>query len=328
MTSDKNVQKREVTTFILPEGSVLLLPLFGPQDVHRRLLERELDVRISARGSEITVQGRPDARAFAVRVLDELCKLLRGGAPLFVKDVERSIALLREDESVRLDELHGQSILTTNDLRQITPKSQNQKAYLDAMAQSDLVFATGPAGTGKTYLAMAAAVAALKRHEVKRIVLTRPAVEAGERLGFLPGSLVEKVNPYLRPLYDALFDLVGMEQALKLTEDQVLEVAPLAFMRGRTLNASFVILDEAQNTTKEQMKMFLTRLGPSSRAVVTGDLSQVDLPGGVESGLRHALHLLSSIEAIRMIRLTPIDVVRHPLVQAIVRAYDAEEAGR
>ncbi len=317
----------DMTRIEVPEGSVVLVPLFGAQDIHKRLLERELNVHLSARGTTITLQGMPSELSFAERVIQELIALVRSGAPLFLKDVERSIHLLREGSAEKLDELHGQSVLTTKDMRSITPKTQNQKRYLDAMSESDLVFAVGPAGTGKTYLAMAQALSALKRHEVKRIILTRPAIEAGERLGFLPGSLVEKVNPYLRPLYDALFDFVGVEQTTRLLDDQILEVAPLAFMRGRTLNQAFVILDEAQNTTKEQMKMFLTRLGPSSKAVVTGDMSQVDLPQNIESGLRHAVRLLQHIEAIRVVELTSMDVVRHPLVQAIVRAYD-EEAKR
>ncbi len=310
----------------VPEGQVVTGPLFGPQDAHRRLLERKLEVRLQARGHRITLSGPEDRVALGARVVNELLDVVRGGAPLFLQDVEQAVSLLAADEAVNLAELHGRTVVVTHDKRAIAPKTPNQAQYVEAMSRNDLVFAVGPAGTGKTYLAMAAAVAAYKRREVKRIILARPAVEAGERLGFLPGTLTEKVNPYLQPLYDALYDLLNVEKATKMVENHVVEVAPLAFMRGRTLNKAFVILDEAQNTTREQMKMFLTRLGPSSRAVVTGDLTQVDLQRGQDSGLSHAVKLLASIDNIAVCRLTPVDVVRHPLVQAIVRAYESEAA--
>ncbi|MBU0552559.1 PhoH family protein [Myxococcota bacterium] len=310
----------------VPEGQVALSPLWGPQDMHRHLLERSLGVRLNARGKRLHITGLAAKLSFAERAIGELLALIRSGAPLFLKDVEQAVQLLSSDEDARLDALHGKPLFTTADRRSISPKTPNQRRYIEAMQAKDLVFSVGPAGTGKTYLAMAAAVEALRRHEVNRIILTRPAVEAGERLGFLPGSLVDKVNPYLRPLYDALFDLLGVEHATKLIEERSIEVAPLAFMRGRTLNKAFVILDEAQNTTREQMKMFLTRLGYASRAVVTGDVTQTDLPQKEKSGLVQAVQILDEIESIGIIRLTRVDVVRHPLVQAIIQAYDEAEA--
>ncbi len=308
----------------VPEGKMVTAGLWGPQDAHRRLLERRLKVRLSARGRQLTIAGGPDRVPFAERVVRELMSLVRSGQNLFLNDIEQVVKLLEGDGDVSVGELRAQTLTVTHDRRAVSPKSPNQQAYIDAMEQHDLVFAVGPAGTGKTYLAMAAAVAALRAQAVKRIILTRPAVEAGERLGFLPGSLVEKVNPYLRPLYDAMFDLMGIEQATKLVENRTIEVAPLAFMRGRTLNHAFVILDEAQNTTREQMKMFLTRLGFSAQAVVTGDMTQVDLDRGQQSGLRHAIGILEGLEGIGIARLTPVDVVRHKLVRAIVQAYDRD----
>lgn len=311
----------------VPEGKMVTAALWGPQDAHRRLLERRLKVKLSTRGRQITLTGRPDHMPFAERAIRELISLARGGQTLFLNDIEQVVNLIEgAPGEVNVGELRTHTLTLTHDRRAVSPKSPNQKAYIEAMGDHDIVFSVGPAGTGKTYLAMAAAVAALRAQEVKRIVLARPAVEAGERLGFLPGSLVEKVNPYLRPLHDALYDLMGIETATRLIENGTVEVAPLAFMRGRTLNQAFVILDEAQNTTREQMKMFLTRLGYSSRAVVTGDTTQVDLERGRESGLSHALEILEGIEGIAVVRLTPVDVVRHALVQAIVRAYDRDDA--
>ena len=317
---------QRTATLEITDGQVVLTPLWGPQDAHRRLLERRLDVKLRSKDHRISVTGTPARVAFALRALEALVSLIRSGAPVFLQDLEQAIGLLEADGTVKLDELHGKPVFTTFDRRGIAPKSPNQKVYLDAMATNDLVFGMGPAGTGKTYLAMAAAVAALRNHQVERIVLVRPAVEAGERLGFLPGSLVEKINPYLRPLYDALFDFMGMEPAGKLIENGTVEVAPLAFMRGRTLNRSFIILDEAQNSTPEQMKMFLTRLGHSSKAVVTGDVTQTDLPRNQPSGLTHAVRLLGHLDGISVVRLTRVDVVRHPLVRAIVQAYEDAEA--
>jgi phosphate starvation-inducible PhoH-like protein len=298
--------------------------LWGPQDAHRRLLERRLQVRLAVRGAQVSVNGDADRLPMAERVLRQLLRVAGNGGNVFLQDIEQAIHLLEQDTSVDLDELRKQPVLTTREHRTVTPKTTNQRAYLQAIAENDLVFGVGPAGTGKTYLAMAAAAAALQRREVKRIILARPAVEAGEKLGFLPGSLAEKVNPYLRPLYDALYDMMDIERAARLVEDGTIEVAPLAFMRGRTLNNSFVIMDEAQNATREQMKMFLTRLGFSSKAVVTGDLTQTDLPAHKDSGLDHAVRLLQGVEGIAVVRFSHVDVVRHPLVQRIVLAYDAE----
>jgi phosphate starvation-inducible PhoH-like protein len=310
------------------ESPEVAASLWGPQDTHRKLLERRLGVRLGARGGQVTLSGRPDRVRLAERVIEQLVRLAEQGKPLFLEDVDRAVRLLEADSGVALDEMAQQAIGTTTDRRAITPKTPNQQLYLDAIEQNDLTFAVGPAGTGKTYLAMAAAMAALKRREVKRLILARPAVEAGERLGFLPGTLVEKVNPYLRPLYDALYDMLDIERAGRLVESGTIEVAPLAFMRGRTLNHSFVILDEAQNTTRDQMKMFLTRLGQHSHAVVTGDVTQTDLPPGVESGLVHAVRILEGVKGIGMVHFTRQDVVRHPLVQAIIEAYERDEGPR
>ena len=322
-----NATKETTSTLEIPEGKLILSPLLGPQDSFRRLLERRLDVKVSARGRRLTISGPPEDRANAQRVIEELITRVRTGTTLFLHDIDHLITMLGSDEHVDLNALRAPSNRLDGGQASVVAKSPNQAAYLAAMRDKDLVFATGPAGTGKTYLAMAAAVTALRNQEVERIILARPAVEAGERLGFLPGSLVDKVNPYLRPLHDALFDLMGFEAATKLIESGVAEVAPLAFMRGRTLNRAFVILDEAQNTTREQMKMFLTRLGFGSRAIVTGDITQIDLERGQQSGLVHVLRILDGIPEIGMVRLTPIDVVRHPLVRAIVRAYDAAGSG-
>ena len=306
-----------------PEAVVRVL---GPQDVNRKLMERRLGVRLTSRGETIVVHGPPETIAFAERILSQLLQLAHAGAPLFLQDVEQAIAVLSQDTTVELHRLHKQSVLTTHEHRTVSPKTENQRLYLDAIAQHDLVFGIGPAGTGKTYLAMAAAVAALQRREVKRIILARPAVEAGEKLGFLPGTLADKVDPYLRPLNDALFDMMELDRATRLIETGVIEVAPLAFMRGRTLNHAFVILDEAQNTTREQMKMFLTRLGFSSKAVVTGDPSQVDLPAHRESGLTQAVRVLAGVQGLAIVRMSRVDVVRHPFVQRIVAAYEQAEA--
>jgi len=262
----------------------------------------------------------------ARKVLEELYGVLRSGRHVRARDVRDAIRMVSQKPDVDLQDVYEDVLSDVGSRRRIAAKSLAQRAYLDLMRKHDVVFAVGPAGTGKTYLAMAMAVAALNRHEVSRVILTRPAVEAGEKLGFLPGTMAEKVNPYLRPLYDALNDMMPIEKANRLMDRGVIEVAPLAFMRGRTLNDAFVILDEAQNTTREQMKMFLTRLGFDSRAVVTGDITQIDLPTERSSGLVEALSVLSEVEGIGFMRFTEKDVVRHPLVQQIIRAYESRGA--
>lgn len=300
------------------------MALCGNQNENLKLMERRLGVRVGQRGTEFHLSGPSDAVAFAVRLLENLEGMIRAGRPLYREDVEQGIKVLgRGAES--LQEVMLGPVLKSSGNRQIAPKSIAQKRYVDAIRAHDIVFGVGPAGTGKTYLAMAMAVASLQERKVKRIILARPAVEAGEKLGFLPGDLQEKVNPYLRPLYDALHDMMAVERAAALVEEGVVEVAPLAFMRGRTLNDAFVILDEAQNTTVEQMKMFLTRLGYNSKAVITGDVTQVDLPTGKMSGLNHARTVLRNIEGIHFAEFSDVDVVRHPLVQEVIRAYDRAE---
>lgn len=266
--------------------------------------------------------GPPDGVAAARKVLEQLYGNIEGSDPVKSRDVRQAVRMVAEQPDVDLDRVYEDVLAGVGSRRRIQAKNLSQRKYIDLMRSKDIVMSVGPAGTGKTYLAMAVAVASLNRHEVSRVVLTRPAVEAGERLGFLPGSMAEKVNPYLRPLYDALNDMMPMEKAARLIERGVIEVAPLAFMRGRTLNDSFVILDEAQNTTGEQMKMFLTRLGFDSRAVITGDVTQIDLPNDKKSGLVEALEVLDGVEGIGLQRFSDKDVVRHPLVQKIVVAYE------
>ena len=296
--------------------------LFGHHDRHLKLIEDELGVRLSARGEELTLDGIPEAVRQAERILLELAALTHDGMTLQAEDVTYALSALRRTPEASLKEVFSKSAMIVTKKRFVGPKSPAQKAYLEAIEQHDIVIAIGPAGTGKTYLAMAMAVNALMNKEVSRIILARPAVEAGEKLGFLPGDIYEKVNPYLRPLYDALFDMMDMERANRLIERGDIEIAPLAFMRGRTLNDSFVILDEAQNATAEQMKMFLTRLGFQSKVVVTGDITQVDLPSDRVSGLIQVKDILRDIEGIAFAYFDEKDVVRHRLVQEIIKAYD------
>jgi phosphate starvation-inducible PhoH-like protein len=306
-----------------PEDSRLAGALFGQQDRNIRQLERLAGVRISSSGQTARVDGAAPRVAHAIRLLEELSALLAKGFSLRAADIEYADRILRSAPDARLVEIFLDTVVVSSRNKAVAPKSLAQKSYVDAIRAGDVTFGIGPAGTGKTYLAMAMAVAFLQRKEVSRIVLVRPAVEAGEKLGFLPGDLAEKVNPYLRPLYDALFDLMDFDRGQALIDHGVVEVAPLAFMRGRTLNDAFVILDEAQNTTPEQMKMFLTRLGFGSRAVITGDITQIDLPSGRASGLVEAVAVLAAVEGIRFVRFSDRDVVRHPIVQAIVKAYEA-----
>jgi phosphate starvation-inducible PhoH-like protein len=297
--------------------------LFGTYDENLKQLETQFGVRIRTAGKELIVEGEPADVARAEKVLDQLAGLMRGGYRLAKGDVKTAAQLVSQDESVELSDYFLRSASKSAGKRQVVPKSVTQKRYLDAIEQHDIVFGIGPAGTGKTYLAMAQAVSFLLAKRVSRIILARPAVEAGEKLGFLPGDLQEKVNPYLRPLYDALYDMIETERAERLLERGTIEVAPIAFMRGRTLNDAFVILDEAQNTTSEQMKMFLTRLGFGSKAVITGDVTQIDLPVGRTSGLVEAMKVVGHVEGISFVHFDDKDVVRHSLVQQIVKAYEA-----
>jgi len=296
--------------------------LLGHQDEHLRGIEKALGVKISASGTSLIIAGDEEQRELASRVATQLYGLLQNGYPIYPSDVDYAIRILSRDRSANLRDIFLDTVYISAHRRTITPKSIAQKAYIDAIRRFDIVFGIGPAGTGKTYLAMAVAIAELMKHKVSRVVLTRPAVEAGEKLGFLPGDLAEKINPYLRPLYDALHDMVDFDKASKMIERGTIEVAPLAFMRGRTLNDSFVILDEAQNTTTEQMKMFLTRLGYGSKAVITGDITQIDLPVGIRSGLKEARQILRDIGGIKFVFFSEKDVVRHRLVQDIITAYE------
>lgn len=304
----------------------LLLRLAGPHSALLREVAHYSHAAVSLRGNTIQLAGQNDDVEVAFRFLYGAAELLEQGVDVGVSDVSHSLRNLRKDPARSLSELLDQVILITPRRRPIAPKTAAQRAYIAAIRKHDLTFGIGPAGTGKTYLAMAMAAAALVQRKVKRIILTRPAVEAGERLGFLPGDLAEKVNPYLRPLYDALNDMLDYEKIQTMRSKGEIEVAPLAFMRGRTLNDAFVILDEAQNATTDQMKMFLTRLGYGSTAVVTGDITQVDLPRGAKSGLRQARQILQGVEGIAFSEFTDVDVVRHPLVQRIVVAYDRFDA--
>jgi phosphate starvation-inducible protein PhoH and related proteins len=301
--------------------------LCGAHNEHLKLIERRLGVQVGSRGGQIVVSGADEARVKqAEGLVRELYDLVATGYPLYLEDVDQATKLA--GQGVALKEIFGDTVYVSARHRVITPKGLGQKRYIQAIRDSDIVFGIGPAGTGKTYLAMAMAVAFLVERKVKRIVLCRPAVEAGERLGFLPGDIAEKVNPYLRPLHDALFDMMDYEKASALIERGTVEVAPLAFMRGRTLNDSFIILDEAQNTTGEQMKMFLTRLGYGSKAVINGEVTQVDLPSGRASGLLEVQRVLRGVDGIAFCGFTEVDVVRHPLVQEVVRAYDAWDVER
>ena len=301
--------------------------LFGAGDENMRLLEHLLNVRIALRGGEIAVEGESEQAVVAAQeVLRSLGALCARGERVDTALVQYAVRLAEKNELDQLDTLFKEVVATTFRGRPIRCKTLGQRDYVKAIKKNTLTLGIGPAGTGKTYLAMAMAVSALKSKEVERIVLTRPAVEAGEKLGFLPGDLIQKVSPYLRPLYDAMFEMLGAETCQRMQERGVIEVAPLAYMRGRTLSDAFIILDEAQNTTQEQMKMFLTRMGFRSKIVVTGDPSQIDLPRGKKSGLIEAVEVLSGVEDIAVQRLTHQDVVRHELVQAIVRAYDAHAA--
>ncbi len=302
--------------------------LLGHHDEHIKTVERALGVRIGTADTTLLISGDTVDRELAGRVFNELYGLVESDYPIYPSDVDYAVRILRRDRGAKLRDIFLDAIYITAHKRVITPKSVAQKAYIEAIRNYDIVFGIGPAGTGKTYLAMAMGIAELMHERCARMVLTRPAVEAGEKLGFLPGDLAEKVNPYLRPLYDALHDMVDFDRARKMIERGTIEVAPLAFMRGRTLNDSFVILDEAQNTTGEQMKMFLTRLGYGSKAVITGDVTQIDLPSGKPSGLKEAQVILNGVPDIAFCQFSESDVVRHRLVRDIILAYERSDAAR
>ena len=325
MTQPKTI-RREKLAFDDPEA---LQALCGSNNARLKLIERTAGAQVNLRGNEITIEGDDAATATAKSAIEQLYDLALAGKPLSSEDVVRAVQLLKgEGNGQTILSVFGETILTPRVGRPIAPKGAQQKKYVDLVRENDIMFAVGPAGTGKTYLAVALAVRALLDKSVRRIILTRPAVEAGERLGFLPGTLEEKVDPYLRPLYDALHDMIEADKLERLMTDGTIEIAPLAFMRGRTLSGSFIILDEAQNTTPEQMKMFLTRMGFDSKAVITGDITQTDLPRGQRSGLRDALELVEDIRGIGRVEFTDQDVVRHPLVAALIRAYDKRDRSR
>jgi phosphate starvation-inducible protein PhoH and related proteins len=309
----------------IPEEGVETL--FGSYDENLKHLESLFNVRIRTQGHELLVEGNPPDLERVDRVVGQLSALMKDGYKLSHADVKTASDLVAQDESINLRDHFLKGSLTSAGKRRVAPKTVNQRRYLDAIEQHDIVFGIGPAGTGKTYLAMAQAVSFLVAKKVSRIILARPAVEAGEKLGFLPGDLQEKVNPYLRPLYDALYDMLDAERVARYIERGTIEIAPIAFMRGRTLSDSFVILDEAQNTTSEQMKMFLTRLGFGAKAVITGDVTQIDLPAGRISGLVEAMKVVSHIEGVSFIYFDDRDIVRHKLVQQIVKAYEAFSNG-
>jgi len=301
--------------------------LFGTRDENLHYLEERLGISVSARGAEVSLNG-PDERSerIAAGVLEALDRLMTNGGGVGREEFRTGVRVLEEDAEIDLVEFFLDASIPPTLKRFLAPRNLNQRRFIRSVTSHDYVFATGPAGTGKTYLAVALAAAALMDKQVRRLVLCRPAVEAGERLGFLPGDLVEKINPYLRPVYDALYDIIGYDKTSKLLERQVIEIAPLAFMRGRTLNDAFIILDEAQNTTREQMKMFLTRMGFHSKAVITGDITQIDLPGNRGSGLVEALEILAGAEGMAFVNFTHRDVVRHRLVQKVVDRYERWEA--
>ena len=301
------------------------IALLGERDEYLKVLIDNFDCRLVSRGEELTIDGEENLVCQVAQIMRELQYLYRQGTTITMHEVRYSVGLVQRGKGEALHSLFSDTILVTSRGRHVRPKTLGQRIYLDTIRRSSITFGIGPAGTGKTYLAVVMAVAALRAKEVERIILTRPAVEAGERLGFLPGDLQDKVDPYLRPLYDALHDILGFDTYQKLLAKGIIEIAPLAYMRGRTLEDAFIILDEAQNTTGNQMKMFLTRLGFGSRMVITGDLSQVDLPHGVSSGLREASHILRPIRGIGVVELDSLDVIRHDVVARIVEAYNRHE---
>lgn len=317
--------KEHIEAKIIVDNYDHAVNLFGKHDENLRFIEKQCPVKIVARGGELSISGEQDAVNRVEKLFRQLIALIEAGNLITVPDINYALKMTGEEEPQAVASALGEIMYTTPRGKQIKAKTLGQQRYIHAIRQNDVVFCIGPAGTGKTYLAVVSAVSALRNKEIGRIVLTRPAVEAGEKLGFLPGDLLEKVDPYLRPLYDALYDILGLDTAQKYMEKHIIEVAPLAYMRGRTLDDSFIILDEAQNTTPEQMKMFLTRLGFGSKAVITGDVTQVDLPRGQFSGLAVVQRILQGIDGISFQYLTGADVVRHPIVQKIIAAYDKHE---
>ena len=325
----KMAEKSKIKQISLDFSDIdLAQQLFGEHNKNLKRIAKATDSTINARGNTVFIYGEKIAARLADNILKQLYGLLKEGYPIHTNDIDYAVRILSADDRVRLKEIFLDKVYITSKKNTVSPKSRAQKEYIEAIRNYDIAFGIGPAGTGKTYLAMAMAVSALSKGTVSRIILTRPAVEAGESLGFLPGDLAEKVDPYLRPLYDALHDMMRFEKVAMLMQKGIIEVAPIAFMRGRTLNDSFVILDEAQNTTTEQMKMFLTRIGFNSKAVITGDITQIDLPAEKASGLVETKNILQGIEGIKFVFFTKRDVVRHKLVQEIIRAYEELEAGR
>ena len=302
--------------------------LFGDLNRNLQTVEQATGVTAKARGHVVQITGQKHAVELAVSLFEQLYQLICKGYPIFTQDIAFGLKILESSPKAQLENIFLDKVYITSQNRIISPKSVNQKSYIDAIRKNDIVFGIGPAGTGKTYLAVAMAVSALTSELVRSIILTRPAVEVGEKLGFLPGDMAQKVDPYLRPLTDALNDMLGQDRSQEFVERGIIEIAPLAFMRGRTLNNAFIILDEAQNTTREQMKMFLTRIGFDSRAVVTGDITQIDLPGPTQSGLIEAQHILNNVSGIHFSHFSKSDVVRHPLVQEIIRAYENQSDNR
>ena len=317
--------KQKYERQILIEDSRIIAELFGKLDENVKIIEEELDIEIILREGKILLIGDELSTELGERLIEKLIEVIEIQKRFTKQELRYTIQLILEGKEEKVKDLLNDIVCITASGKSIKPKTLGQKRYVDGIKNNDIVFGIGPAGTGKTYLAMAMAVNAFKNKEVNRIILTRPAVEAGESLGFLPGDLQEKVDPYLRPIYDALFDILGIDAYLKLMEKGLIEVAPLAYMRGRTLDSAYVILDEAQNTTNEQMKMFLTRLGFGSKAIITGDITQIDLPRGKNSGLVTASKVLDDVEGIGMIYLSKYDIVRHPLVQKIIEAYERYE---
>jgi phosphate starvation-inducible protein PhoH and related proteins len=313
------------TETLVFDDNQVVQQLTGEQNSHLKIIENQLGVRIHQRGNQFALHGERAIVELGSRLLQELAQLIEKGYPLYASDIVFAVRILSDNLQASLQDIFLDKVFIASNKRIVTPKSLKQKEYIEAIRNHDIVFGIGPAGTGKTYLAMGMAVAALSAEQVRRIILVRPAVEAGEKLGFLPGDLAEKVNPYLRPLYDALHDMIDFDRVSRFLQRGAIEVAPLAFMRGRTLNDAFVILDEAQNTTSEQMKMFLTRLGMGAKAVITGDITQIDLPVDKPSGLIEAKELLKDIQGISLVFFSKRDVVRHRLVQEIIQAYERTE---